>query len=183
MLTLLAASEAASTSSDEFVSFSVPAWVWVAFAVTVLGLLLADLLLVHRDAHVITTKEEAIESAVWISIGLAFGLVMLAWQGGDAAGEYYAGYLIEKSLSVDNIFVIVMLFTYFAVPAQYQHRVLFWGILGALLMRGAFIAAGLPLSLQVMAPHFAERALFRAAGFFERETEYWKRLPNLVEGV
>ena len=145
MLTLLAASEAASTTSDKFVSFSVPAWVWVAFAVTVLGLLLVDLLVVHRDAHVITTKEAAIESAVWISIGLAFGLVLLFWQGGDAAGEYYAGYLIEKSLSIDNVFVWALVMSYFGVPQKFQFRVLFWGIFGALVLRAIFIFGGVAI--------------------------------------
>lgn len=144
MLTLLAVSESTSTS-DNFVSFSVPAWVWVAFAVVVLGLLLADLLLIHKDAHVITTREAAIESAIWISIGLAFGLVMLAWQGGDAAGEYYAGYLIEKSLSIDNVFVWALVMSYFGVPQKYQFRVLFWGIFGALVLRAIFIFGGVAI--------------------------------------
>ena len=108
-------------------------------------LLLVDLLVVHRKAHVTSTKEAAIESAVWIAIGLAFGLVVLAMHGAPAAGEYYAGYLIEQSLSVDNVFVWAVILRYFVVPAQYQFRVLFWGIFGALVLRAIFIFAGVAL--------------------------------------
>jgi tellurite resistance protein TerC len=139
---ILAASE---STSENFVSFEVPAWVWVAFGVAVLAMLLVDLLVVHREAHAVTTKEAAIESAIWISIGLAFGLVMLAWQGGDAAGEYYAGYLIEKSLSIDNVFVWALVMSYFGVPQKYQFRVLFWGIFGALVLRAIFIFGGVAI--------------------------------------
>lgn len=142
MLPLLAAAESGST---DFVSFSTPGWVWAAFAALVVVLLLVDLVVVHRDAHVVTTKEAAIESAVWISIGLLFGLVLLVWQGGDAAGEYYAGYLIEKSLSIDNVFVWALVMSYFAVPQQFQFRVLFWGIFGALVLRAIFIFGGVAI--------------------------------------
>ncbi len=142
MLSLLAAAESAST---DFVSFSTPGWVWAAFAALVVVLLLVDLVVVHKDAHVVTTKEAAIESAVWISIGLLFGLVLLVWQGGDAAGEYYAGYLIEKSLSIDNVFVWALVMSYFAVPQQFQFRVLFWGIFGALVLRAIFIFGGVAI--------------------------------------
>ncbi|HAS12126.1 MAG TPA: hypothetical protein DCS55_16665 [Acidimicrobiaceae bacterium] len=142
MPSLLAAAE--STATD-FVSFSTPGWVWAAFAALVVVLLLVDLVVVHKDAHVVTTKEAAIESAVWISIGLLFGLVLLVWQGGDAAGEYYAGYLIEKSLSIDNVFVWALVMSYFAVPQQFQFRVLFWGIFGALVLRAIFIFGGVAI--------------------------------------
>jgi tellurite resistance protein TerC len=94
---------------------------------------------------VITVREALIESAVWIALGLSFALVMLWWQGSQAGGEYLAGYLIEKSLSVDNVFVWAVIFTYFGVPAQYQFRVLFWGIFGALVLRAVFIFAGVAL--------------------------------------
>ncbi|HLM18772.1 MAG TPA: TerC/Alx family metal homeostasis membrane protein, partial [Acidimicrobiia bacterium] len=104
-----------------------------------------DLLVVHRTAHVITLREAAIESAVWILIGLAFGVVLALWQGGAAAGEYYAGFLIEKSLSIDNVFVWAVIFAFFAVPREFQFRVLFWGIFGALVMRAIFIFAGTAL--------------------------------------
>jgi tellurite resistance protein TerC len=134
-----------SASTDNFASFDVPLWAWVALVGAIVVMLVFDLLLVHRTAHVITIKEAAIESAIWISIGLAFGLVMIAWQGGQAGGEYYAGFLIEKSLSVDNVFVWAVIFSFFAVPRQYQFRVLFWGIFGALVLRAIFIFAGVSL--------------------------------------
>ena len=84
-------------------------------------------------------------SGLWLALGLAFGVVVWTTSGGDRAGEYFAGYLIEKSLSVDNIFVFALLFSYFAVPAAFQHRLLFWGVLGALVFRGVFIGAGAAL--------------------------------------
>ena len=107
---------------------------------------IVDLLLVHRTAHVISIKEAAIESAVWISIGLAFTGVIYALavsgDGHQAAGEYLSGFLIEKSLSIDNVFVWAVIFSFFAVPREYQFRVLFWGIFGALVLRAIFIVAG-----------------------------------------
>lgn len=122
-----------------------PGWVWLTLVSAICVLLLLDLLLVHRRPHVISLKEAAIESAVWIALGIGFGFVMLWWQGGQASGEYFAGYLIEKSLSVDNVFVWAVLFSYFAVPPQYQFRVLFWGVFGALVMRAIFIFTGVAL--------------------------------------
>ncbi len=136
---------AASEGGVDFVSFDVSVWVWAALVATLALFLIADLLLVHRTAHVITFKEAAIESAVWITLGLAFSLVLLAWQGGGAAGEYLAGYLIEKSLSIDNVFVWAVIFSYFGVPPKFQFRVLFWGIFGALVLRAVFIFAGVAL--------------------------------------
>ena len=108
-------------------------------------MLLVDLLVVHREAHVVHTREAAIESAVWIACGLAFSFVVLWWFGGQATGEYVSGYLIEKSLSIDNVFVWALIFGYFKVPSKYQHRVLFWGIFGALVMRAIFIFLGVAL--------------------------------------
>jgi tellurite resistance protein TerC len=140
---LLVAAE--SAADENFVSFDVPLWVWAALIGTIVVLLVADLLLVHRTAHVISIKEAAIESAIWISIGLVFGLVLIWWQGGAAGGEYYAGFLIEKSLSVDNVFVWAVILSFFRVPQEYQFRVLFWGIFGALVLRGIFIFAGVSL--------------------------------------
>jgi tellurite resistance protein TerC len=137
------ASEKASDSS--YADFHVELWVWGAFLAVVLALLVLDLLLVHKTAHVITTKEAAIESAVWISLGLAFTFVVWWAWGGQAAGEYISGYLIEKSLSVDNVFVWAIIMSFFAVPRQYQFRVLFWGVFGALVLRFAFIFAGVGL--------------------------------------
>jgi tellurite resistance protein TerC len=143
MITTLSA--VAASDTDRFASFDVPGWVWAAFVAVVVALLVGDLLLVHRGAHVITFRAAAIESAVWITIGLSFSLIMLWWQGGTAAGEYLAGYLIEKSLSVDNVFVWAVIFSYFGVPREYQFRVLFWGIFGALVLRAAFIFGGVAL--------------------------------------
>lgn len=139
---VLASGEAAA---GDFASFDVPLIAWVLLVGVISVLLIVDLLLVHRTAHVISIKEAAIESAVWISIGLAFGLYLLWWHGGQAAGEYYAGFLIEKSLSIDNVFVWAVIFSFFAVPREFQFRVLFWGIFGALVLRGVFIFAGVSL--------------------------------------
>ncbi len=132
-------------SSGDFVDFHTPLWEWGALLAFITVLLMIDLLVVHRKAHAASTKEAAIESAVWISIGLAVGLVFLTMHGSAAAGEYYAGFLIEKSLSVDNVFVWALIFSYFMVPREYQHRVLFWGIFGALVLRAIFIFAGVAL--------------------------------------
>ncbi len=143
---LLARLPAADSSGTEnFANFDVPWWAWVALLAAIVAMLIIDLLLVHRTAHVISIKEAAIESAIWISIGLAFGLIIILWQGGQAGGEYYAGFLIEKSLSVDNVFVWAVIFSFFAVPREYQFRVLFWGIFGALVLRAIFIFAGVAL--------------------------------------
>jgi tellurite resistance protein TerC len=124
---------------------NVPLWAWAAVTGVIIAMLLLDLLVFHRNAHEVTTKEATISSAVWVTLGLSFGgIVWLVW-GAGAGGEYYAGYLIEKSLSIDNIFVFAMLLSYFAVPAALQHRVLFWGVLGALVFRAIFIALGAAL--------------------------------------
>jgi TerC family integral membrane protein len=133
-------------------------WLWVGFNLFVLALLALDLGVFHRKAHAVSTKEAAIWSVVWISLALLFnGAIYLFWQrlmpgspasNGEAALEFLTGYLIEKALSVDNIFVFVLIFSFFRVPAAYQHRVLFWGILGALVMRGAMILAGAALIKQ-----------------------------------
>lgn len=118
---------------------------WVGFVVFVLGMLALDLGVFHRKAHVVGFKEAATWSAVWIGLALLFNLGIGWFFGAERAGEFLAGYLIEKSLSVDNIFVFVMIFGAFAVPPAVQHRVLFWGILGALVMRAALIFAGAAL--------------------------------------
>ena len=119
-------------------------WAYIPVLAVILGMLAVDLAL-HRDEHEITTREAATWSLIWIALGLSFGVVVWAWLGPQAAGEYLAGYLIEKSLSVDNIFVFAVLFVYFAVPKAYQHRVLFWGVMGALVFRAIFIALGAAL--------------------------------------
>ena len=136
---------AGGDSDKNFVELHVHAWQWIFLLALIVALLLVDLLVFHREAHEVNTKEAAIESAAWISIGVAFSL-FVAWQwGGAATGEYFSGYLIEKSLSVDNVFVWALLMAYFKVPQRYQHRVLFWGIFGALVMRAIFIFAGVAL--------------------------------------
>ncbi|HWC66897.1 MAG TPA: TerC family protein [Acidimicrobiales bacterium] len=136
---------AESTGRDNFVSIDVPPWAWAALVAFILFLLLVDLFVVNKEAHEIKTREAAIASTIWIGIGLAFALVVWWAWGGAATGEYLAAYLIEKSLSVDNVFVWALIFSYFAVPAKYQHRVLFWGIFGALVLRAIFIFAGVAL--------------------------------------
>ena len=117
-------------------------WIWVAFNAFVLAMLAVDLFIFHRHAHQVHVREAAAWSVVWVAMALLFGGGVYAFMGRDAGLEYFAGYLIEKSLSVDNIFVFILIFGFFKVPAEFQHRVLFWGILGALVMRGALIAAG-----------------------------------------
>jgi tellurite resistance protein TerC len=119
--------------------------IWAGFVAFVLGMLAMDLFLFHREAHEVTTREASMWTAIWMSMGLSFTFVIWAWQGGTHAGEYIAGYLLEYSLSADNIFVFVLIFGYFAVPKDLQHRVLFWGILGALVFRAAFIVLGAAL--------------------------------------
>jgi tellurite resistance protein TerC len=136
---------AATDDKSKFVDLDVAAVWWIGLLAIIAVLLLIDLLVVHRESHEIKTREAAIESAVWISIGLAFGLAVWWGFGGAAAGEYYSGYLIEKSLSVDNVFVWALVLSYFKIPPRYQHRVLFWGIFGALVMRAIFIFAGIAL--------------------------------------
>ncbi len=116
-------------------------WVWVAVIGAIVVMLAVDLV-AHRRAHVIAVREAAAWSVVWVASGVAFGaLVWWRW-GAELGQQYFAGYLIEKSLAVDNVFVWAIIFTYFAVPREYQHRVLFLGVLGALVLRGAFIAGG-----------------------------------------
>jgi tellurite resistance protein TerC len=120
-------------------------WIWAAFVGLILFLLALDLLVFHREAHEVSFREATKFSIFWIALGLAFGgLVFWVW-GPEAGGQYLAGYLIEKSLAIDNIFVFALIFGYFAVPSKYQHRVLFWGVLGALVFRAAFIAGGAAL--------------------------------------
>jgi tellurite resistance protein TerC len=123
-------------------------WFWIAFNIGVLALLALDLGLFHRDAHAPSVKEAAIWSGVWVSLSLLFAAGVFTFAGSTAGVEFLTGYLIEYSLSIDNIFVFVLIFGFFAVPAAYQHRVLFWGILGALIMRGALIGVGAVLLQQ-----------------------------------
>ena len=121
---------------------------WIGFNLFILVLLALDLGVFHRKSHAVSLKEAGIWSAVWVGLSLAFAAGLYAFRGGEPALQFVTGYLIEKSLSVDNIFVFALIFGYFAVPAAYQHRVLYWGILGALVLRAAFIFAGAALLAQ-----------------------------------
>jgi len=119
-----------------------PVWTWLAFVAAV-GLLLAfDLGVLHRKSHAIGVGESLALSAFYIAVGLGFGGIIWAWMGAQPAIEYLTGFVVEKSLAMDNIFVIAMIFGYFAIPPAYQHRVLVYGILGVLVLRGIMIAAG-----------------------------------------
>jgi tellurite resistance protein TerC len=115
---------------------------WIGFSAVVLVMLVLDLGVFHRKAHEVRVREALIWTAVWISISMFFNLAIYFWFGSERALEFLTGYLIEKALSVDNIFVFIVVFASFGVPAKLQHRVLFWGILGALLMRALFIGLG-----------------------------------------
>ncbi|MBO3678668.1 TerC family protein [Streptomyces sp. NEAU-YJ-81] len=119
----------------------VPMWLWAAFAVTVIVSLAVDLL-AHREAHIIGFKEAAAWSGVWVGLALIFGVVIFLVLGTTPGVEYTTAWLLEKSLSVDNLFVFALIFAYFKVPRAYQHRVLFFGVMGALVFRGIFLAAG-----------------------------------------
>jgi tellurite resistance protein TerC len=126
------------------VSIGTPA-LWIGFNLFVLAMLALDLGVFNRKAHVVTWREAGMWSAIWIGLALAFNAAVSVWQGPEVGLQFLTGYLIEKALSVDNIFVFVLLFAAFGVPAAYQHRVLFWGVLGALVMRGALIGLGTAL--------------------------------------
>ena len=123
-------------------------FLWIGFNVFVLALLAVDLGVFHRKAHSVSIKEATAWSIVWVSLAMIFNLGIYFTWGEEKALEFFTGYVIEKSLSVDNLFVFLMIFQYFSTPAEYQHRVLFWGILGALVLRAIFIAAGSALLTQ-----------------------------------
>jgi len=118
---------------------------WIGFLAVIGALLALDLFVFHRKPGEVTLRSAAITSAFWISLGLGFGLVVLAWLGPEKAVEYYSGYLIEESLSIDNVFIFSLVFTAFAVPKHLQYRVLFWGVIGALAMRLVMIIVGAAL--------------------------------------
>lgn len=117
-------------------------WLYAAFVAFILAMLAVDLGVFQRNAHAVSMKEAAVWSGVWIGLSFIFAGVVYFWQGSQLALEFLAGYLIEKALSVDNLFVFLLLFGIFAVPRAYQHRVLFWGVVGALITRGLFILVG-----------------------------------------
>jgi tellurite resistance protein TerC len=121
---------------------------WLGFTAIVVLLLILDLKVFHRKAHEVHVKEALAWSAVWIMLAVMFGASIYVWSGSRPGLEFFTGYLIEKALSVDNLFVFLVIFSYFKVPAEFQHRVLFWGILGAMVMRAIFIFAGAALISQ-----------------------------------
>lgn len=125
--------------------FLTSTWMWVGFFVMVLGMLAVDLGVFQRRAGVVPFRTAALWTAVWIGLAMVFNLFVLAWHGPAPAMEFFTAWLIEKALSVDNIFVFILIFTMFGVPPRSQRRVLFWGVMGALVMRGIFIAAGTAL--------------------------------------
>ena len=135
---------AETAARGRFVELDVHIWAWIGLTVVLLSLLGIDLYR-HRDARVPTLREALTESATWVACGLAFSLVILWAYGGGAFGEYLSGYLTEKALSVDNVFVWSILFTAMSIPVGLQHRVLFWGVFGALTLRAAFIFTGTAL--------------------------------------
>ncbi len=125
-----------------------PAWIWLAFISIVIALLAFDLGVLHKDSKEIGVRESLLLSAGYISVALVFGGWVWWYLGAQSGMEYYTGFLIEKSLSMDNVFVIALIFTYFAIPRQYQHRVLFWGILGVIVLRAIMIGLGATLVSQ-----------------------------------
>jgi len=118
---------------------------WIIFNVSILTLLVLDLFVFNKGNKVVTTKSALIWSAFWVSLAMAFNVFVYFWRGQEAAELFFTGYVIEESLSVDNLFVFMLIFSYFRVPAEYQRKVLFWGIIGALILRGLFIVLGIEL--------------------------------------
>jgi tellurite resistance protein TerC len=122
-----------------------PGWMWLGFVALVVGLLWLDLGVLNKKDHVIGPKESFIQASFYIAVGLLFGVYVL-WDLGRQAGiEYYTGYLLELTLAMDNVFVISLILAYFAVPREYQHRVLFWGIIGVIVLRAIMIGLGAAL--------------------------------------
>ena len=134
---------AAAGADPALQTFNVPGWHWAILIGWFLALILFDILVLHRHDHIPSFKEATIQSIAWIVLGIGLGFVIWPLYGSVAAGQYFSGYLIEKSLSIDNVFVWSIILSYFAIPKKYQHRVLFWGVIGALVMRFIFIFAGI----------------------------------------
>lgn len=118
---------------------------WIILAAFVVGALFVDLFLLNRKAHEVKLKEALLTSSLWISLALIFNVIVYFWRGGSDAALFFTAYLVEESLSVDNLFVFIIIFKFFKVPPKFQHRVLFWGIIGAVVMRGVFITIGVVL--------------------------------------
>ncbi len=136
---------ASGTSRTEFVDLDVPGWAWPATIAVIVALLLIDILILNRTSHAPTLRRAVAETIAWVSVGVTFGVVVIVSFGGPAGGEWFSGYLIEYSLSIDNVFVWALILAYFQVPPAYQRRVLFWGVFGALVLRAGFIFAGVAL--------------------------------------
>lgn len=172
----------ASGGATSVGSAPVAGWIWWSFIAFILLLLVADLKLVMNKPHKITTREAAIYSGVWIALGVAFMFVIWIWQGGYEASQYITAYLVEKSLSVDNVFLWAVLFSYFQVPSQYQHRVLFWGIFGALAMRAAFIFGGIALmnSIHWIIYVFGAILLFTSYKLFKHDDKVEEFSENAI---
>jgi tellurite resistance protein TerC len=136
---------ASGTGGNQFVDITVASWTWPATIGVIVALLLFDILILNRHAHAPTLRRAAMETIAWVAIGVTFGIVVIASFGSAAGGEWFSGYLIEYSLSIDNVFVWALILAYFRVPARYQRRVLFWGVFGALVLRAGFIFAGVAL--------------------------------------
>ena len=157
-------------------------WHWIGFTVCVLFFLALDLGAFHRQPRAVTFKEATAWSALWVTLALAFALLMVFWRGREDAEAFTAGYVIELSLSLDNILVIALIFAWFHVPAEYQHRVLFWGIFGALVMRGVMIAVGVALIHQFdwVLYVFGAFLVFAGVKMFFSKTEMVQPDKNLV---
>src|SRR4028118_1636478 len=136
-----------------------PLWAWVGFTALIVVLLVLDLLVFARGAREISFRRATVLSGFWIGLALLFGVAVFVVAGPERGGEYFTGYIVEKSLSVDNVFVFALIFSYFAVPARYQYRVLLWGIVGAPVRRGAFIAIGAQRAGRAPHPLRGARAL------------------------
>ena len=161
---------------------TIPLWAWGAFLAFVVAMLILDLFVLHRRAHEVSLREAAAWSAVWLIVGLGFGGLVWAWAGSGGAQAYLASYLIERSLSVDNIFVFAAIFAALAIPARYQHRVLMLGIIGALLMRAAFIAAGIGLieAIHPVIYVFGAILLVAAASMLRGDSHAAPREPRVL---
>jgi len=157
---------------------------WIVFGVLIPVMLVLDLGVFHRKDHVIKVKEALVWSAIWISLALLFNLGVYILVGHEKAINFLTAYLVEESLSVDNLFVFLLIFTYFCVPAAYQHRVLFWGIMGAIVMRGIFIVTGLTLltNLHWIIYIFGAFLIYTAARLaFKKEEEISRSYPRLAK--
>jgi tellurite resistance protein TerC len=170
----------------------VPFWFWIPFNLFILGMLALDLGVFHRRAHSVSLREATIWSVVWISLSLCFNVGIYMLGGSEPALAFLTGYLIEYALSVDNIFVMVLIFGYFGVDPKYQHRVLFWGIMGALLMRGLFIVLGTYMIQQfhwimyvfgALLVVTGARMAFREEAPFDAETNRIRRLARRLVPV